>query len=146
MKIIEIILRHSRDIISILAACGVVIEITPVKFNPLSFLSKKIGLAINSDINIKVEQLTSQLNILDCYVKENHKKDLRIQISNFASDLRHGDIKSESQFIAIIELCDEYLENKWNSKVKLDAQFIKEEYIKLGHEVQIGKFNLKGRR
>ena len=50
---------------------------------------------------------------------------MKIHISNFANDLRYGVRKSESQFIAIIELCDEYLDNNWNSKVRLDAEFIK---------------------
>lgn len=133
-------LTSIRDIASILAILGIVVEITPIRINPLSYLFKKIGRAINSDLNEEVKELSNKLNVLDEYAKENHKKELRIQISNFASDLRHGAVKSESQFIAIIELCDEYLDNKWNSKVKLDAQFIKEEYIRLGHAVLNGKF------
>lgn len=140
---IEFFIEHVKDFISILALFGIAIEITPIKINPLSYLFKKIGKAINSDLNNEVKELSQKLIVLDEYVKENHKKELRIQISNFASDLRHGDIKSESQFIAIIELCDEYLSNKWNSKVKLDAQFIKEEYIRLGHAVQSGKLKMK---
>lgn len=84
---------------------------------------------MNADIN-------HRLNKLEEYVVENHKKELRIQISNFASDLRHNVPKSESQFIAIIQLCDEYLENKWNSKVKLDAEFIKNEYLKIGEKIK----------
>lgn len=129
MNILEEALKHLDDILAILALCGIVIEITPIKINPVSCLLKKAGNIINADIKERVDRLEKNLI-------ENHKQELRIQISNFASDLRHNEPKSESQFIAIIQLCDEYLENKWNSKVKLDAEFIKSEYLKIGQKIK----------
>lgn len=137
------IINHTKDIISILAMLGIVIEVTPIKVNPISYIFKKIGKVINYDLNKEVKELTNNFNKLDSYVKENRKKELRIQISNFASDLRHGVIKSESQFISIIELCDEYLENKWNSKVKLDAQFIKDEYKNISNKIRKEKIRIQ---
>lgn len=129
MNIAEETLKHLNDILVVLSLCGIVIEITPIKINPISYLLKKAGNIINADIKEKVDRLEKNLI-------ENHKQELRIQISNFASDLRHNEPKSESQFIAIIQLCDEYLENKWNSKVKLDAEFIKSEYLKIGQKIK----------
>lgn len=128
-EIINYCLKHFNDILAILAMCGIAVEITPIKINPISYLLKKAGNIINADINAKVDNLED-------YVNKTHKQELRIQISNFASDLRHNEPKSESQFIAIIELCDEYLSNKWNSKVKLDAEFIKSEYLKIGQRIK----------
>lgn len=128
-EIINYCLKHFDDLLAILAMLGIVVEITPIKINPVSYLLKKAGNIINADINAKVDRLES-------YVTENHKQELRIQISNFASDLRHNEPKSESQFISIIQLCDEYLANKWNSKVKLDAEFIKSEYLKIGQKIK----------
>lgn len=129
MNILEEALKHLDDVLAILALCGIVIEITPIKINPVSYLLKKAGNIINADIKERVDRLEKNLI-------ENHKQELRIQISNFASDLRHNEPKSESQFIAIIQLCDEYLANKWNSKVKLDAEFIKNEYLKIGNKIK----------
>lgn len=129
MNGLEILVKHLDDVLAILALCGIVIEITPIKVNPISYLLKKAGSIINADIKERVDRLEKNLI-------ENHKQELRIQISNFASDLRHNEPKSESQFIAIIQLCDEYLENKWNSKVKLDAEFIKSEYLKIGQKIK----------
>lgn len=129
MNILEEALKHLDDILAILALCGIVIEITPIKINPVSYLLKRAGNIINADIKERVDRLEKNLI-------ENHKQELRIQISNFASDLRHNEPKSESQFIAIIQLCDEYLANKWNSKVKLDAEFIKNEYLKIGNRIK----------
>ena len=128
-EIVNYVIKHFNDLLAIMAMFGIVVEITPVKINPISYVLKKAGNIINADINAKVDRLEN-------YVTENHKQELRIQISNFASDLRHNEPKSESQFIAIIQLCDEYLANKWNSKVKLDAEFIKGEYLKIGQKIK----------
>lgn len=128
-ELLNILFKNSKELAAIITIISVLIEITPIRLNPISYLLKKIGNMMNADIN-------HRLNKLEEYVIENHKKELRIQISNFASDLRHNVPKSESQFIAIIQLCDEYLENKWNSKVKLDAEFIKNEYLKIGEKIK----------
>ncbi len=128
-EILNLFFENSKELAAIITIASVLIEITPVKFNPISYILKKLGGMMNADLNIRLSKLEE-------YVTENHKKELRIQISNFASDLRHNVPKSESQFIAIIQLCDEYLENKWNSKVKLDAEFIKGEYLKIGQKIK----------
>lgn len=138
------IMDFIKDFGSIVAIASVCIEITPIKINPLSCLFKKFGKALNSEVNQKVDKLTTELTMLKTTTEENRRKELKIHISNFASDLRHGVRKSESQFIAIIELCDEYLNNKWNSKVRLDAEFIKEEYVRLGKKVKKNEIFIKG--
>lgn len=135
-EILNLVFSNATECAAIITIVSVLVEITPVKINPLSAMFKKIGEAFNSNINTKVDELSKKFDDLDTYVKTNRKTELRRHISNFASDLRHNVPKSESQFIAIIELCDEYLVNKWNSKVKLDAEFIKEEYLRLGHKVK----------
>lgn len=119
------------------------IEIIPIKINPWSCLFKKFGKAINSEVNSKVEKLTNEFSNFKKISEENRKTDLKVRISDFASDLRHGIRKSESQFIAIIELCDEYLSHGWNSKGKLDAEFIKEEYLRLGNKVKKHEIYIK---
>lgn len=128
-EIINFVIKHYDDLLALFAMAGIVVEVTPIKWNPVSYFLGKVGNIINADINAKVDKLED-------YVTKTHKQELKIQISNFASDLRHNEPKSESQFIAIIELCDEYLANKWNSKVKLDAEFIKGEYLKIGQRIK----------
>lgn len=124
-----------KDLSAVAVILSTFIEISPVKINPLSYLFKKFGKAINSEVNTKVDKLTTELTTLKIVTEENRRKELKIHISNFANDLRYGVRKSESQFIAIIELCDEYLDNNWNSKVRLDAEFIKEEYVRLSKKI-----------
>lgn len=130
-----LITSNSKDIVTFLAILSIFFEIVPVKFSPISSFLKWLGKKINADINARVVKLEDT-------VAKNHKQELRIQISNFASDLRHNVPKSESQFVAIIQLCDEYLDHEWNSKVKLDAQFIKDEYLKIGNRIKIEKIKI----
>lgn len=130
-----LITSNSKDIVTFLAILSFFFEIVPIKFSPISSFLKWLGKKINADINARVVKLEDT-------VAKNHKQELRIQISNFASDLRHNVPKSESQFVAIIQLCDEYLDHEWNSKVKLDAQFIKDEYLKIGNKIKIEKIKI----
>lgn len=142
-EILNLIFSNATQLTSVIAIISILVEITPIKINPLSFIFRKIGEAFNSDVNTKVDTLAKKLDALDGYVKTNRRTELRCQISNFASDLRHNVPKSESQFIAIIELCDEYLANKWNSRIKLDAEFIKSEYLRLGYKVKNHEIYIK---
>ena len=130
-----LITSNSKDIVTFLAILSIFFEIVPIKFSPISSFLKWLGKKINADINARVVKLEDT-------VAKNHKQELRIQISNFASDLRHNVPKSESQFVAIIQLCDEYLDHEWNSKVKLDAQFIKDEYLKIGNRIKTEKIKI----
>lgn len=138
-EIYEYLLRHTSDIIGILAALGIVFEITPIKINPISSILKWIGKQTNKELNEKIDQSNKELvEKIDVVKKElgevkkelyhSKKKQGRILISNFANDLRHGQKKTESQYIAIMDLVHEYLENGWNSKIQMEAIFIKEAY------------------
>lgn len=138
-----------NTILLILAGLGVVVEVTPIKINPISSLLKWLGRALNVEttknilhIHEKVDELSKRIEKLDFDEKENRRKYLLVAISNFATDLRHNVVKSESQFLSIIELCDEYISKGYNSKIKLDAQFIKEEYLKIGNKVKKGEIKM----
>lgn len=145
MQILNFIFHNFSDIFILLGMFGVVIEATPkIKINPYSTILKFIGKKVNEETNKKVENLTSEISNIKNKLHEDKKKEYSIMISNFASDLKHGEIKSESQFIAIIELCDEYVANGWNGKIKLDTAFIKEEYIRFANKVKNGDFVIKG--
>ena len=145
MQILNFIFHNFSDIFVFFGIFGIAIETSPkIKWNPYSELFKFIGKRVNEETNTKVENLTTKVNNIENKLHEDKKKEYSIMISNFASDLKHGVIKSESQFVAIIELCDEYVANGWNGKIKLDTAFIKEEYIRFANKVKNGDFVIKG--
>lgn len=145
MDIVKFIINNFSNLVVLLGMFGIVIETSPkIKWNPYTTILKFIGKKINEETNSKVEDLTNKVNNIENKLHEDKKKEYSIMISNFASDLKHGEIKSESQFVAIIELCDEYVANGWNGKIKLDTAFIKEEYIRFANKVKNGDFVIKG--
>lgn len=144
MDIIQYVTKHSSDFIVILSVFSIFLEVTPIKVNPLSSILRFIGKKINEETNDNVTKLVDKIENLEKEIKVNKKKQYSLIISNFASDLRHGIIKSESQYIAMLELCDEYLANGWNGKIKLDSIFIREEYMRVGEKVKNGEYKIKG--
>lgn len=128
MELVEYLTKHACDIVALLAAFGVVVEITPIKINPFSKLAAWIGRAANAELIEQVNGLEKKIDEVRRESIKDHKKESRIFISNFANDIRRGVHKDESQYIAIMDLVNEYLSNGWNSKVKMEAEFIKNTY------------------
>lgn len=125
-------------VLALLTTIGGIIEFNKkIPFRPFSAIFRYVGKMANKELSDKVDNIDKQvkdINInvtnLKCEVNENKKKELKVLISDFASDLRAGIPKSETQFIAINELAREYLDNGWNSKIQHDAEYIECEYKK----------------
>ena len=117
MKLIEIINDYwSLILISILS----LIEIVPIKISPIEFIGKKLNKLTNE-----------KLDKLDKKIEDYHQEDAKILISDFVQDIKNGEIKSETQWISMLNFVNEYINKGWNSKVKQDALFIEREYQKL---------------
>lgn len=123
---------------------GIIDKSKKIAGKPITAIFRWIGKIANEDMNKDIQQVKKQqedinsnmnnlsetLNDLSMTVADNHRKEMKIFISDFANDLRNGIVKSEAQFIAIMEQTKEYLSNGWNSKVKLDAEYIEDEFKK----------------
>ena len=68
---------------------------------------------------------------LDKKIEDYHQEDAKILISDFVQDIKNGEMKSETQWISMLNFVNEYINKGWNSKVKQDALFIEREYQKL---------------
>ena len=62
MNELEILIKHLDDVLAILALCGIVIEITPIKINPVSYLLKKAG---NGFLNFPGQPLPVDITTYD---------------------------------------------------------------------------------
>lgn len=96
------------------------VEIVPIKISPLEWVGKKM----NKQLNDKVDSLENKID-------SNHQKQCKVAIANFVQDYLNGEQKTRSQWIAIINLANEYIERGWNSEIKADAIFLEKEYNKL---------------
>ena len=117
MKLIEILNDYWALILVGLLS---LIEVVPIKISPIEFVGKKLNKSTNE-----------KLDKLDKKIEDYHQEDAKILISDFVQDIKNGETKSETQWIAMLNFVNEYIDKGWNSKVKQDAIFIESEYRKL---------------
>lgn len=103
----------------ILLAISAIIQISPIKLNPWSWIAKKIGRAINGEVIEKVEKMESDLEAMKTTNAERDAKNARTKILRFGDELLHGTKHSKDAFddmlLAITEYenyCEEHKEFK----------------------------------
>lgn len=103
----------------ILLAISAIIQISPIKLNPWSWIAKKIGRAINGEVIEKVEKMKTDLEAMKTANAERDAKNARTKILRFGDELLHGTKHSKDAFddmlLAITEYenyCEEHKEFK----------------------------------
>lgn len=98
------------------------VQITPIKVNPWSWIAKKVGRALNSEVHEDVKGIKEQLDDLEKKLDEEEYARvcsdvfvLRSQIIDAALALRRGEEFSLSKYQELIRVKDEYdrLVNKY---------------------------------
>ena len=114
-------------ILSILAGCGIVIDLTPgVKFQPVRWLLKRLGNLINADIKKQLDELQKE-------VTEFKVDSWRTEILDFSDSCMNHRRHTKEQFDHVIEILDRYdkyiTENKLtNGQVDVAHEYILEIY------------------
>lgn len=110
--------------IAVLVCLSLLIEITPIKFNPLSWLAKKIGTALNGDVMKELSNLKSEMGKEIGTVKT-EMSGVNKEIKGIKKDV--ADIREEakereatSRRVRILEFGDEILHNVDYSKEHWD--------------------------
>lgn len=102
------ILEIAKTALLILFGGATVIQITPIKINPWSWLARKVGRAINGEVLSKQDQLCTDLADLRFTVDERAAKDSRIRILRFGDEILHGREHSKEHFDQILQDITEY--------------------------------------
>ena len=98
-------------ILSILAGCGIVIDLTPgVKFQPVRWLLKRLGNLINADIKKQLDELQKE-------VTEFKADSWRTEILDFSDSCMNHRRHTKEQFDHVIEILDRY--DKYITEYKL---------------------------
>ena len=97
-----------ENCLKILAIGAIFIQITPIKWNPLTSLLKWIGRLITSDTNTKIETMKSEIKEMREDLDENEKDRIRWEVLDFANSCRNGRSHSRDEFQHIITLNDKY--------------------------------------
>lgn len=103
---LEIITDHIGEIIAALLGGSFIIQISPINFNPWSWILKKIGNLINSELNEKIEEISAKVDALDERVKGHE-------------DVREKD-KAENARRRILRFSDECIRGMKHSKEYTD--------------------------
>jgi hypothetical protein len=98
------------------AVCAIVIivltliQITPIKLNPWSWLGRKIGRLLNGEVLDKVDKLTTELEDHKTKSAEREATQCRSRILRFGDEILHGVLHSHEHYLQILLDIDEYEE------------------------------------
>ena len=98
----------SHNIIQIIVIVSIFIQITPIKWNPISSFIKWFGKLITEDVSKSVDELSNTTSRLAAEVIENEKDRIRWEILDFANSCRNGRKHTHDEFKHIITLNTKY--------------------------------------
>ena len=84
------------------------IEVSPVKLNPWGWLAKRIGRAINGELNDKIDGLVKDVKKLREECDEREARAARVRILRFGDEIYQGMKHSKEHFDQILEDISEY--------------------------------------
>ena len=122
------IFDYIKPILHIFAACGIIIEFSPIKINPLSYILKRIGSIMNSDLNAQIRVLNEEL-------VEHEIDQLRWNILDFSNSCMRGENHTKEEFDHVINDHQKYeeilkREGRVNGQVDMAYSVIIELYTK----------------
>lgn len=109
------------------------IEITPIKFNPLSSILSWIGTKMNGKLIEKVDNLEEKTDALDKKIDMNEIDRIRWEILSFAGSCRTGRRHTKDEFEHIIGLHEKYNKildehDMQNGLVTIEYEYIEDIY------------------
>ena len=121
-------------------ALATIIQVSPIKLDPWTWLARWIGRAVNGELIEKVDKLEKKIERMDHDAGEQRAKDARARVLRFGDEILHNDRHSKEHFDDILQDITEY-ENYCeahpefeNDRMTLTAQKIKETYKKCWEE------------
>ena len=78
------------------------IQISPIKVNPWSWIARAIGRAINAEVIQKVDNLEKDLQTLKKHTEEQTVKECRVRILRFGDEILHDVHHSKEHFDQIL--------------------------------------------
>ena len=85
-----------------------VVQVSPIKLTPWSWVARKIGRAINGEVLDKVDQIERRVDDLKDVMDERAAKDARTRILRFGDECLHGDRHSKEHYDQILRDITEY--------------------------------------
>lgn len=120
----------------VISAISIVVQITPIKVNPWTWLARKIGKAINGDMMDEFKAMREDLDAMKAEMEETNAKNLRTKIIRFASEIRVHQLHTKDYFDEVMDditayerYCDTHKNFKNNITV-MSSELITKTYKK----------------
>lgn len=138
MDIERILEWLSTNFLQIIVIASIFIQISPIKWNPITSFISWFGSLITKDIADKLDDLTDDVVAIQEQVDENEKDRIRWEILNFANSCRNNCKHTKDEFQHIIALNDKYkklleLTDDTNGVFEVEYEYIQQLY----HDRQI---------
>lgn len=91
-----------------LAGLSVIIQITPIKISPWTWIAKKIGRAVNSEVIAEVDGLKRDVFNMKNEMEEQFAKGTRVKILRFGDEILHGQKHSREHFDEVLQSITDY--------------------------------------
>ena len=88
--------------------CTTMVEISPVKFNPLSSLFGWIGRIMMREVVAKLEAVEKKQGEMEEAIDANERDRIRWEVLDFANSCRNGRKHSQNEFLHIFTLVGKY--------------------------------------
>lgn len=98
----------AKWVVGAIVALSAIIQISPIKLNPWSWIAKKIGRAVNGEMIEKVSKLERDFSEMRDSLGERDAKNARTRILRFGDELRRGLKHSKDSFDDILVSITEY--------------------------------------
>ena len=94
--------------VAALVAVPTLIQISPIKIDPWTWLARKLGRAINGELMEKFDRLEDKVDRNQQIADERAAKDIRIRILRFGDEILHEREHSKEHFDQILQDITEY--------------------------------------
>lgn len=144
---------YIKSVAGVVTALGFIVEFTPIKVHPLSYIARKLGDSFNKEIrsemkgikedisklNDKIKETEQKIDDSNLESKERYIKQLRGEILTFSNSCMHKVHHTKDEFDHIIEAHDEYENllkslNRTNGRVSVEYEYILDVYNKCKEE------------
>lgn len=99
-----------HNFVQVLLIFSIFIQITPIKWNPISSFVKWFGKLLNQDVNKQIEGVEDSIEDIKTDISANEKDRIRWEILEFANSCRNGINHSHDEFRHITDLHDKYVQ------------------------------------
>lgn len=115
-----------HNFVQVLLIFSIFIQISPIKWNPITSFFKWVGKLLTSEVNSKIDDVSEQVEEMRADIDANEKDRIRWEILDFANSCRQEERHSHDEFKHIVELHDKYkalLERTGEKNGVFDAEY-----------------------